>query len=79
MTADVAISAVLFVMLIRAIFSFLPVSEEGLLPSFLAAITEPLIFPIRLLCDKFDIGTSVPFDIPFLITYFILMFLSMAL
>ena len=73
------VSALSFAMFIRAVLSFLPIDEGSAINGFLAFITEPFILPFRILCDKFNFAKGIPFDVPFLITYFILMILSMFL
>ena len=65
-------------MFIRAILSWFPVGE-GKFSSFLYALTEPVIFPVRVLFDKLGIGTSLPLDIPFFVTFLLLSFISMFL
>ena len=70
------LSVVLFAMLGRAICSFLPIDDSVGLPAFLGLITEPIILPVRKVCEKMGIGEGLPFDIPFLITYIILSTLS---
>ena len=78
-TVQLIISAVSAAMFIRAVLSFLPIDEGAAINGFLAFITEPFILPIRLLCEKFNIGKGIPFDIPFLLTYIILSFISLIL
>ena len=65
-------------MFIRAIISWFPVGE-GKFSGFLYALTEPVIFPVRVLFDKLGIGTSLPLDIPFFVTFLLLSFISMFL
>lgn len=71
-TVGIFLSVVMFAMLGRAIFSFLPFDESAGLPAFLTLITEPIILPVRFVCSKIGIGEGLPFDIPFLITYILL-------
>ena len=75
-TVSLLISFVLLCMFIRAILSFLPI-EEGPLTGIVALITEPVIFPVRKICEKFGLGDGLPIDIPFFITSVILMMISM--
>ena len=65
-------------MFIRAILSWIP-SAEGKISQFFYALTEPVIYPVRAIFEKLDIGTSLPIDIPFFVTYLLLSFLSMLL
>ena len=62
------LTAVQLAMLVRAILSWFPSSPEKL-ADFLHAITEPFIYPIRMLFDRTGWMSGLPIDIPFLITY----------
>lgn len=72
----IAISFVQLMMFVRAVLSFLPIDMEGALGSFVFAATEPAIYPIRRLFEKFGFGDGLPIDIPFFVTFLILSFLS---
>ena len=73
---SIVLDILLFAMLIRAILSFLPIDDEGGFGGFLAMITEPIILPVRRLCDALNIGRGLPIDIPFFLTSLILAILS---
>ncbi len=75
----IAISFIQLMMFVRAILSFLPIDTGGALGSFVFATTEPAIFPIRRIFDRFGIGDGLPIDIPFFVTFMILSFLSVIL
>ena len=77
-TVSIALSILMFAMLGRAILSFLPF-EDSPLGAFLAMITEPVIYPVRCLFEKLNIGVGFPLDIPFFVTYMILAVLSAVL
>ena len=66
-------------MFIRAILSWFPSSDDSKFSRFLYVLTEPVIYPVRALFDKLDIGTSLPIDVPFFVTFLLLSFLSMFL
>lgn len=55
-------------MFARAILSWIDSMAEGALPTFLAALTEPVILPVRRLCEKFHWFEGSPLDMPFIIT-----------
>lgn len=74
-TVDLVVSVLQFCMLIRAIFSFLPM-EENAFTAILIFITEPVILPVRRICERFGIGDGLPIDIPFFITAILLIFIS---
>ncbi len=73
------IEALQFAMLIRAILSWFPLSDDNKIEAFLFGVTEPLIYPIRVLFEKFDSMRNIPIDIPFFVTYLILTVLSVML
>ncbi|MBQ8005750.1 MAG: YggT family protein [Clostridia bacterium] len=66
-------------MLVRAILSWMPLDDDNKIEAFVYGITEPIIYPIRLLLERFDSLRTVPIDIPFFITYILLILLSSAL
>lgn len=64
--------SVLFVysvaLLVRAILSWFVREGDSPFSSLLILITEPLILPVRHLCDRFGWFQGVPMDVPFLLT-----------
>ena len=52
--------------LLRALFSLFSVSEDNRILVFAAYVTEPIIWPFRLLFDRFEVFDDMPIDIPFL-------------
>ena len=67
-----------FAMLLRAIFSWFPMVENKF-TDFLYAVTEPFIYPVRMLYQKMNWFTSLPIDMSFFVTYIILSILLMYL
>lgn len=64
----VLIFAIDSAMFVRAILSWFIMDEEGgPFVTFLYAITEPIILPIRLLFDRMGWFRDSPLDIPFFI------------
>lgn len=64
-------------MLGRALLSWIPdVAEEGLLPTLLYAVTEPFIYPLRVLFHKMGWFADMPLDMPFFFTAILLMMLN---
>ena len=41
-----------FLMMLRAILSWLPVDEDSKLVNFIYMLTEPVVVPVRMLLDK---------------------------
>ncbi|MCQ2429958.1 MAG: YggT family protein [Clostridia bacterium] len=73
------IEVLLIAMLGRAVLSWFTMGEESALGNFLYLITEPVIVPFRLLCDRFGWFQGVPVDIPFLLTNLALAVISVIL
>ena len=74
--ADVVVlllSAIQLAMLVRAILSWFDPMQEWRLSGFLTMITEPVILPIRMLCDKMHWFEGFPLDVPFMLSWLILM------
>ncbi len=66
----VFLTAVQFAMLARAILSWFPNATK--FNDFLYSITEPFIYPVRLLFDKMNWFSGLPIDISFLVTYILI-------
>lgn len=64
---------------LRAILSWFMQEGENAVMVFLAYVTEPLILPIRRLCDRFGWFRGGPIDMPFLLTAVLVGFLSVLL
>ncbi len=62
-------------MLARAILSWFTMGEQTKLGTFMYVVTEPIIMPIRALCNRFGWFQGFPLDMPFLLT---MVFLSFA-
>ena len=74
------LDVLLVAMLIRAIMSwFFMGGGESPLLNFLYVVTEPLIVPVRMICQKFGWFQGMPIDMPFLITTMILSLISLLL
>ena len=56
----------------EAILSWFDPMQEGKLTAFLHTLTEPVILPVRLLCEKKHWFEGIPLDIPFLLTWILL-------
>ncbi len=66
-------------MMMRAILSWFIMDEENKLMMFLVILTEPVIFPFRVLCSKFRILDEMPLDVPFGIAMLVVAALNMFL
>ncbi|MBO7310178.1 MAG: YggT family protein [Clostridia bacterium] len=67
----VFLTAVQFAMLARAILSWFPMNSNKLM-DFLYAVTEPFIYPVRMLFDKMNWFSGMPIDISFLVSYLLI-------
>ena len=68
-----------FAFLLRVIFSVLDPMQEMSITRFLYVMTEPLILPVRRLCERMHWFEGVPIDIPFMLTWLLLMIVQMLL
>lgn len=68
--------ALLMVMMGRAILSWVDPEEEWKISYFAYCITEPLIQPVRKLCEKNHWFEMSPLDIPFFLTSLILILIQ---
>lgn len=71
-TVATLLGALELAMLARMLISLFDPTGEGKLSSFLYVITEPIILPVRALCAKMGWFEGVPIDVPFIITWFLL-------
>ena len=78
-TASALLGALELAMLARMLFSFFDPTGEGRVTSFLYVITEPVIIPVRALCAKMGWFQDVPIDVPFTITWFLLLLVQIPL
>ena len=58
--------ALQFLMFGRAIMSWFSPDEDNRLARFLFAATEPLVYPVRQLLNKFEMFRNVPIDMSFI-------------
>lgn len=78
-TVRFLIVVIQFLMLARAIISWLPVDEDNPIVSFLYAVTEPVVAPVRTLIERFGWFEGLPIDMSFMITFMLLSILEMFL
>ncbi len=64
---------------VRMIMSWIMTESESKLGTFLYVVTEPIIMPIRALCDRFGWFRGMPVDMPFFITALLLLILRVFL
>jgi len=78
-TVRFLIAAIQFLMLARAIISWLPFEEDHPLVNFLYSVTEPVIMPVRAVIDRLGLFEGMPIDMSFLITFMLLSILELFL
>ncbi len=78
-TALVLISAIELAMLVRSVLSWFNPTGEGRMAGFLYVVTEPVILPIRKLCQRFHWFERTPLDMPFMLTWLVLLVLQVLL
>lgn len=66
------INVVWFAMFVRAILSWVDPMNEWKISAFMLAVTEPVIFPVRKLCEKMHWFEGTPLDMPFMLTWLVL-------
>ncbi len=67
----------MILMLIRAIMSWLPIGRSGgKAYEIIVMMTEPLIYPARLLFDRLMRRSALPVDVPFIVTYLLIYLLE---
>lgn len=75
-TVRAALTIINLCFLVRALLSWLPVSDENPILRFVHMVTEPLIIPIRALFEHFGWFQDLPIDIAFTVTYVLLVALG---
>ncbi|MBQ7347199.1 MAG: YggT family protein [Clostridia bacterium] len=73
----VLINVIQLAMFVRAILSWFDPMQEWKISAFLFMVTEPVILPIRRLCEKMHWFEGVPIDIPFLLSWLVLMVIQL--
>ena len=75
-TLRILLYAFQLLMLARAIVSWIPMDEDSPVENFLYTVTEPVIAPVRALCDRFGWFEGLPVDMSFFITFILLSVLT---
>jgi YggT family protein len=66
-------------MLLRAILSWFPISEDNPFVLFVTMLTEPIVAPIRALFERMNWFQNIPIDISFFVAYLLLSVVSTVL
>ncbi len=78
-TVRIIVYVLQFLMLGRAILSWLPLDEDNPIENFLYMVTEPVIAPVRALIERFGWFEGLPIDMSFFITFILLSVIQMFL
>lgn len=62
-----------FAFLARALLSLFDPTGESRLSAFLYTLTEPIIMPVRILCERMNWFQGIPIDVPFSLTLLLLL------
>lgn len=66
------ITVIDLMMLVRAILSWIPGASMSSVGEFLTMVTEPFIWPMRKLLNRFAFVYECPIDIPYIVTFILL-------
>ena len=75
-TLRILLYALELLMLARALVSWLPLDEDSPVENFLYTVTEPVIAPVRALCERFGWFEGLPVDMSFFITFILISVLA---
>ena len=74
---SIFLMAIQLAMLLRAVLSWFPLENRFI--DFLHNVTEPFIYPIRRLFERFGWFQGMPIDISFMVSYILLSIVMMLL
>ena len=75
----VLLYALQFLMFGRAIMSWFSPDEDNKLAQFLFTVTEPFVYPLRQLLNKFEFFSNMPIDMSFMLAMIVLIVLTTVL
>ena len=73
------IDIIMLAMTLRMLVGFLFMDGQSKFGAFLYVVTEPIILPVRALCERFGWFRGTPMDMPFFITSLLLLALRLFL
>lgn len=74
---EISVEMLMFMMIARAVLSFIMPESANPLVNFVYAVTEFCITPVRVLCDRMNWFQESLFDMPFMLTMLVLWVLEM--
>lgn len=69
----------LLLMFLRSLGSWIPALDETNVMEFLIEVTEWIVAPVRSLFEIFEIDSPFLIDLPFFVTYIVLIILSLVI
>ena len=73
------LNALQFLMLGRIVMSWIFPDEDNKITQFLFTVTEPFVYPIRQVMNKFDFFSNMPIDMSFMFAMIILIIFTTVL
>lgn len=71
------VNAISIAMFVRAIISWFDPMKEMKISYYLFVLTEPVIMPLRKLCERMHWFEGSPLDVPFFMTFLVLMLIEL--
>lgn len=65
-------------MLLRAVLSWFPISDDNPILGLVSMVTEPVVAPVRALFERFEWFQDAPIDISFFAAYLLVAVVQMA-
>jgi len=78
-SVSIWLTAVSYAMIARMLLTLFVNPEESKVYRIAYAISEPAIVPVRAVMAKMDVGQNSPIDIPFTVTYFLIIIIRLFL
>lgn len=75
-TVNAFFEVLMFAMLARSLTSLLMLDDDNFFVGLLYSLTEPAVYPVRALCERFGWFEGAMIDIPYFISFFIISGLS---
>ena len=69
-----ALGLLQLLMMIRAVLSWFPIDDSSAIVRCITLVTEPIVYPVRILMDKIPFFANLPIDLSFLVAYLLLIF-----
>ncbi len=61
-TVNIVLEAMALLILARVVLTILMFDEDSKIVGFIYMLTEPILIPFRILCDKIELFNNIPVD-----------------